>query len=1612
MQAVLAANSVIGNLTGSSATPAAVAATTTATASSVAVRDANANLTAANHLQGYTTTTASGTTYTLTVASNYQQYITGSTTQLVTLPVASTLVVGQAFWFQNSSTGAVTVQSSGANTVCVIASGASALVTCVLASGTTAASWSYVYAGAVTVSGKLVTFNNTLTFTGTDSTTITTPTTSAVMARTDAAQTFTGTQTFSSAPTFSSLTTAGVLLNNGSGVVSSSAGSSANFINADGSTTAHSLYATIASPTFTGTVTTPALTLSGFTTGALIETSGVVSALSGTNLVLGNGTTLAQSTFQTANTQLANFAALGNPGTSGFVLSSTTGGVLSWVASSGGMTNPMTTTGDMIYSSSGSTPARLAIGAAGTILVGGTTPSWSASPSITGILSTRAVAYGVLVVSSSPYTMTSASPYIVSVTVTSGTIKMPDETTIPLGTQFQINNGTSSVINIQDSAGVAIYSIGAYNTALLTSLSTSTATGNWIISVLNVFVPSGKSVAINNALTLAGTDGTTITFPTTSATVARTDAGQTFTGTQTFSSVPTFSTLTTAGVLLNNSSGVVSSSAGSAANFINADGSTTAHSLYATVASPTFTGIVTTPNVTVSSFAAAGVVQTSSAGVLSALASPGTNGWVLSSTTAGVLSWIAPGAFVGGTLTSNLTLMVGTTGTAPLTLQSGTNLTTAVAGSVEWNGTNLFVTSTGPTRNAVAWNPTTTTGDLIYASSTATPAALSRLAIVAAGSVLVSGATPAWASSPTLTGLTLSGLSTGTLINTSGVISALSGTNIVLASGSTVTQATFATAASPTFTGTVTLPTGLSGTLIATSGIVSALSGTNLVLGNGTTIAQSTFQAANANLTTVAGYAALTNLTSLTGLSNPGSTAHLQITSGGVMSWDTATYLTTGTASTTYATIASPTFTGTVTTPSLTVSSLTTAGVLKNNGSGVISSTASTSSNFVKGDGSLDSNTYLTANQTITLSGAVTGTGTTAITTAYGTIAANSVIANTTGSTAVPTAIGVVTTATASTFALRDANANLTAVNYIEGYSSTVTSATPVVLTVASTQQQYFTGSAAQTVTLPVTSTLVLGQSWTISNLSSAALTIQSSGANAVVVLAANTFAIVTCILTSGTTNTSWGYGYFGAVYSSGKLLSINSSLTLTGTDSTTMTFPSTSASIARTDALQTFTGVQTFSSAPTFSSLTTAGVLKNSGSGVISSTASTSSFFVMGDGSVVATSTYSLTASPTFTGTVTTPALTLSGFTTGTLINTSGVVSTLSGTNLVLASGSTITQATFATVASPTFTGTVTTPALTLSGFTTGTLINTSGVISALSGTNLVLGNGTTIAQSTFQAANANLTTVAGYTALTNLTSLTGLANPGSTSHLQITSGGVMSWDTATYLTTGTASTTYAPIASPTFTGTVTLPTGLSGALIATAGVVSNVVNNTSSYFVLGNGGTVAISTYLTTSTASTTYAPIASPTFTGTATTPSLTVSLLTTAGVLKNNASGVISSTAGTATQFVKADGSVDSSAYITGNQTITLTGAVTGTGTTAIATTYGSIAAGSVIANITGSAAVPVAVAAVSTATASSFAVRDSNANITTTNFIEGYTTTAMSGTTTTLVVSSTYLQYLN
>jgi hypothetical protein len=95
-----------------------------------------------NHINGFTSTaTAAGTT-TLTVASNRLQFFTGATTQTLVMPVATTLVNGQQWEVHNNSSGNVTVQSSGTNTICTPTTGQIALLTMINTSGGTGtASW-------------------------------------------------------------------------------------------------------------------------------------------------------------------------------------------------------------------------------------------------------------------------------------------------------------------------------------------------------------------------------------------------------------------------------------------------------------------------------------------------------------------------------------------------------------------------------------------------------------------------------------------------------------------------------------------------------------------------------------------------------------------------------------------------------------------------------------------------------------------------------------------------------------------------------------------------------------------------------------------------------------------------------------------------------------------------------------------------------------------------------------------------------------------------------------------------------------------------------------------------------------------------------------------------------------------------------------------------------------------------------------------------------------------------------------------------------------------------------------------------------------------------------
>lgn len=98
---------------------------------------------------------------------------------------------------------------------------------------------------------------------------------------------------------------------------------------------------------------------------------------------------------------------------------------------------------------------------------------------------------------------------------------------------------TSTNIVFSTSPTLVTPVLGAATCTTLNAMTITSSTGTFTLT-------AAKTLAVTNTLTLSGTDGTTMTFPTTSATIARTDAANTFTGVQVMTS-PTISTAITAG---------------------------------------------------------------------------------------------------------------------------------------------------------------------------------------------------------------------------------------------------------------------------------------------------------------------------------------------------------------------------------------------------------------------------------------------------------------------------------------------------------------------------------------------------------------------------------------------------------------------------------------------------------------------------------------------------------------------------------------------------------------------------------------------------------------------------------------------------------------------------------------------------------------------------------------------------------------------------------------------------------------------------------------------------------------------------------------------------------
>lgn len=97
----------------------------------------------------------------------------------------------------------------------------------------------------------------------------------------------------------------------------------------------------------------------------------------------------------------------------------------------------------------------------------------------------------------------------------------------------------ASAVTNETGSGSLVFATSPTLTTPILGVATATSVNKVAITApatsATLTIADGKTLTASNSLTLAGTDATVMTFPSTSASIARIDAAQTFTGNQTYS---------------------------------------------------------------------------------------------------------------------------------------------------------------------------------------------------------------------------------------------------------------------------------------------------------------------------------------------------------------------------------------------------------------------------------------------------------------------------------------------------------------------------------------------------------------------------------------------------------------------------------------------------------------------------------------------------------------------------------------------------------------------------------------------------------------------------------------------------------------------------------------------------------------------------------------------------------------------------------------------------------------------------------------------------------------------------------------------------------------------
>jgi hypothetical protein len=572
-------------------------------------------------------------------------------------------------------------------------------------------------AGNLTTSGA---FNTTLTVTG--ATNITFPTSGTVVSSITALPgAVTGTPTSS---TF--------LCGDGTWTIPAGAGG-AGSVTSVSVVSANGLAGTVATAT-----TTPAITISTTVTG-LIKGNGTAlsAATSGTDYSVGTSalaTGILKSTTSTGALSIAvaaDFPTL-NQNTTGTAATATN------IASGAA--------GNIVYQSASNTSAFLATGTSSQVLVSGTTPSWTNTPTLTGTnftgipngaLSNSSVTIGSTAISLGSSATTIAGLTSVTSTTFVGALtgNASNVTGIVTGTNggTGVNNGSNTITLAGN-----LTTSGAFNSTLTTTGPTNVTlptSGNILSSVTAVASVTGTP----SSTTYLRGDGTWSSPGTvTSASVVSANGFAGSVATSTTTPAITIST-TVAGVLKGNGTAISAATVGTD---------------YSTGTSALVTGILkSTTSTGALSIAVAGDFPTLNQDTTgtAAIATNTTITNDISTATAVYPTWVTAN-------TGNLPQKVSSTALS-FVPSSGTLTATTFSGALSGTATRATNLASGVAGNIAYQTAANTTTFLTTGTSS---------------QVLVSGTTPSWTNTPTLTGTNFTGIPNAGLTNSSVTIGSTS----------------------------------------------------------------------------------------------------------------------------------------------------------------------------------------------------------------------------------------------------------------------------------------------------------------------------------------------------------------------------------------------------------------------------------------------------------------------------------------------------------------------------------------------------------------------------------------------------------------------------------------------------------------------------------------------------------------------------------------------------------------------------------------------------------------------------------------------------------------------